>query len=165
MVWLQTATIFEKDMSSDTLDDSPIDNQEIEKIEYSLIYPDDEIIFNVVKAIKFGLSIDKINKLSSIDPWFLMKIKNIIDEESKLKKSKFNVSLISEAKKLGFSDKQIGRCFSLEEHQVRELRKKFGIVPVIKQIDTLAAEWPAKTNYLYLTYGGEYDDISYASRQ
>ncbi len=153
--------IFEMDMDSNTRDYGPTDNQEIEKIEYSLIHPDDEIIFNVVKAIKFGLSIDKINKLSSIDPWFLMKIKNIIDEESKLKKSKFNVSLISEAKKLGFSDKQIGRCFSLQEHQVRELRKKFGIVPVIKQIDTLAAEWPAKTNYLYLTYGGEYDDISY----
>ena len=153
--------IFEMDIGNNTRDDGPIDNQEIEKIEYSLIHPDDEIIFNVVKAIKFGLSIDKINKLSSIDPWFLMKIKNIIDEENKLKKSKFDVSLISEAKKLGFSDKQIGRCFSLQEHQVRELRKKFGIVPVIKQIDTLAAEWPAKTNYLYLTYGGEYDDISY----
>ncbi len=153
--------IFEMDMGNNTRDDGPTDNQEIEKIEYSLIHPDDEIIFNVVKAIKFGLSIDKINKLSSIDPWFLMKIKNIVDEESKLKKSKFDVSLISEAKKLGFSDKQIGRCFSLQEHQVRELRKKFGIVPVIKQIDTLAAEWPAKTNYLYLTYGGEYDDISY----
>ncbi len=155
------SSIFEMDMGNNTRDDGPIDNQEIEKIEYSLIHPDDEIIFNVVKAIKFGLSIDKINKLSSIDPWFLMKIKNIIDEESKLKKSKFDVSLISEAKKLGFSDKQIGRCLSLQEHQVRELRKKFGIVPVIKQIDTLAAEWPAKTNYLYLTYGGEYDDISY----
>ncbi len=153
--------IFEMDMGDNTREGSPTDNQEIEKIEYSLIHPDDEILFNVVKAVKFGFSIDKINKLSSIDPWFLMKIKNIIDEESKLKESKFNVSLISEAKKLGFSDKQIGRCLSLQEHQVRELRKKFGIVPVIKQIDTLAAEWPAKTNYLYLTYGGEYDDISY----
>ena len=154
--------IFETDMNSNTNGNRrQIDNQEIEKIEYSLIHPDDEIIFNIVKAIKFGLSIDKINKLSSVDPWFLMKIKNIVDEESKLKKSNFDVSLISEAKKLGFSDKQIGRCFSLEEHQVRELRKKFGIVPVIKQIDTLAAEWPAKTNYLYLTYAGEYDDILY----
>jgi carbamoyl-phosphate synthase large subunit len=139
----------------------PLDSSILEKIEYSLIHPDDEIIFNIVKAMKIGLSIDRINELSSIDPWFLVKIKNIVDEENKLRKSNFDVSLISEAKKLGFSDKQIGRCLNLEEHQVRNLRKKFGIAPVIKQIDTLAGEWPAKTNYLYLTYGGEYDDISY----
>jgi carbamoyl-phosphate synthase large subunit len=143
-----------------TGDDSSPDTSEIEKIEYSLMHPDDEIIFNIVKAMKVGLSVDRINKLSFVDPWFLVKIKNIVDEEIKLRKSKFDISLISEAKKLGFSDKQIGRCFNLEEHQVRELRKRFGIVPVIKQIDTLAAEWPAKTNYLYLTYGGEYDDVS-----
>jgi carbamoyl-phosphate synthase large subunit len=143
-----------------TGDDPSSDTSEIEKIEYSLMHPDDEIIFNIVKAMKVGLSIDRINKLSFVDPWFLVKIKNIVDEEIKLRKSKFDISLISEAKKLGFSDKQIGRCFNLEEHQVRELRKRFGIVPVIKQIDTLAAEWPAKTNYLYLTYGGEYDDVS-----
>ncbi len=143
-----------------TADDSSPDTSEIEKIEYSLMHPDDEIIFNIVKAMKVGLSVDRINKLSFVDPWFLVKIKNIVDEEIKLRKSKFDISLISEAKKLGFSDKQIGRCFNLEEHQVRELRKRFGIVPVIKQIDTLAAEWPAKTNYLYLTYGGEYDDVS-----
>ncbi len=142
-------------------DDEPSpDTSEIEKVEYSLMNPDDEIIFNIVKAMKIGLSIDRINRLSFVDPWFLVKIKNIVDEEIKLRKSKFDISLISEAKKLGFSDKQIGRCFNLEEHQVRELRKRFGIVPVIKQIDTLAAEWPAKTNYLYLTYGGEYDDVS-----
>jgi carbamoyl-phosphate synthase large subunit len=143
-----------------TDDDPSPDTSEIEKIEYSLMHPDDEIIFNIVKAMKVGLSVDRINKLSFVDPWFLVKIKNIVDEEIKLRKSKFDISLISEAKKLGFSDKQIGRCFNLEEHQVRELRKRFGIVPVIKQIDTLAAEWPAKTNYLYLTYGGEYDDVS-----
>ncbi|MGN6351400.1 MAG: carbamoyl-phosphate synthase (glutamine-hydrolyzing) large subunit [Candidatus Nitrosocosmicus sp.] len=136
-----------------------IDGNEIEKIEYSLTYPDDEILFNIVKAFKAGFSVDKINRLSSVDPWFLVKIKNIVDEESKLRRSQFNVSLISEAKKLGFSDKQIGRCLKLEEHQVRQLRKKFDIFPVVKQIDTLAGEWPAKTNYLYLTYGGEYDDI------
>ena len=136
-----------------------IDGDEIEKIEYSLTYPDDEILFNIVKAFKAGFSVDKINRLSSVDPWFLVKIKNIVDEESKLRRSQFNVSLISEAKKLGFSDKQIGRCLKLEEHQVRQLRKKFDIFPVVKQIDTLAGEWPAKTNYLYLTYGGEYDDI------
>ncbi len=139
------------------------DSSEIEKIEYSLIHPDDEIIFNIVKAMKNGFSIDRICGLSSIDPWFLVKIKNIVDEEHKLRNSKFDISLILEAKKLGFSDKQIGKCFNLDEHQVRKLRKKFGITPVVKQIDTLAGEWPAKTNYLYLTYGGEYDDVSYSN--
>ncbi len=137
----------------------------IEKIEYSLIYPDDEIIFNVVKAIKFGMSIDHISRLSSIDPWFLAKIKNVIDKEEQLKKANLNLSLLREAKKLGFSDKQIGRCWSLNEDQVRELRNKLGILPVIKQIDTLAAEWPAKTNYLYLTYNGIIDDITFAKNQ
>ncbi len=138
-----------------------IDTPVIEKIEYSLIHPDDEIIFNVVKAIKFGFSIDHIYKLSAIDPWFLIKIKNVIDKEEQLKKSAFNMNLLLEAKKIGFSDKQIGKCWSLHEDQVRELRNKLGINPVIKQIDTLAAEWPAKTNYLYLTYNGTFDDISF----
>src|SRR5690606_34537687 len=78
-----------------------------------------------------------------------------------LKKANLNIGLLKEVKKLGFSDKQIGRCWSLSEDQVRELRNKLGILPVIKQIDTLAAEWPAKTNYLYLTYNGSYDDISF----
>ena len=135
-------------------------SSQIEKIEYSLLYPDDEIIFNIVKAFKMGLSVDRINKISSIDPWFLVKIKNIVDKETILKKSSFDVDLIRDAKKLGFSDKQLGRCLTLKENQVRDLRKKFGIVPVIKQIDTLAGEWPARTNYLYLTYGGKYNDIS-----
>ena len=151
--------VLEMDIKNEHLKYNSIESSEIEKIEYSLIHPDDEIIFNIVKAIKIGLSIDKIYKLSSIDPWFLIKIKNIVDEEIKLRKSQFNISLIAEAKKLGFSDRQIGRCFDLDEHQVRQLRKRFGIFPVIKQIDTLAGEWPAKTNYLYLTYGGKYDDI------
>jgi carbamoyl-phosphate synthase large subunit len=151
--------VLDMDIKNEHLKYDSIESSEIEKIENSLIHPDDEIIFNIVKAIKIGLSIDKIYKLSSIDPWFLIKIKNIVDEEIKLRNSQFNISLIAEAKKLGFSDRQIGRCFDLDEHQVRQLRKRFGIFPVIKQIDTLAGEWPAKTNYLYLTYGGKYDDI------
>jgi carbamoyl-phosphate synthase large subunit len=138
-----------------------IETSIIEKIEFSLIHPDDEIIFNVVKAIKFGLSIEHIHKLSAIDPWFLIKIKNVIDKEDQLRNSTFNLNLLREAKKIGFSDKQIGKCWSLNEDQVRELRKKLGITPFVKQIDTLAAEWPAKTNYLYLTYNGTSDDISF----
>jgi carbamoyl-phosphate synthase large subunit len=139
------------------------DTSIIEKVEYSLVHPDDEIIFNVVRAIKYGMSIEHINKLSSIDPWFLVKIKNVVDKEEQLKKTNLNLELLKEAKKLGFSDKQIGRCWNLSEDQVRELRNKLGILPVIKQIDTLAAEWPARTNYLYLTYNGTFDDISFTS--
>jgi carbamoyl-phosphate synthase large subunit len=79
--------------------------------------------------------------------------------EEKLRKSSFDEKIIREAKKLGFSDRQISRCQNLDEMQVRAFRQKFSIKPVVKQIDTLAAEWPAKTNYLYLTYGGTEDDV------
>jgi carbamoyl-phosphate synthase large subunit len=132
---------------------------DMEKIEQALIHPNDEIIFAVVEAMKAGMSIDRINQLSAIDQWFLVKIKNIVDVEAKLRKSSFDEDLIRTAKKMGFSDKQIARCQNLDEMQVRTFREKFGITPVVKQIDTLAAEWPAKTNYLYLTYGGREDDV------
>jgi carbamoyl-phosphate synthase large subunit len=134
----------------------------IEDIEYSLLHPSDNILFDVARAIYSGLSIERINKLSSIDPWFLTKIKNIIEMENKLKDSaaKIDADKIRIAKQLGFSDKQIAYYLNLDEIQLRHLRKTFGIEPVIKQIDTLAAEWPAQTNYLYLTYGGNYNDIT-----
>jgi carbamoyl-phosphate synthase large subunit len=105
------------------------------------------------------MTIDRINQLSAIDPWFLIKIKNIVDMEEKLRNSNLDLDLIKKAKKIGFSDRQIGRCLGLDEFKCREIRQKFGIKPVVKQIDTLSAEWPAKTNYLYMTYGGEVDDI------
>lgn len=134
--------------------------QNTERIEQSLLYPSDEIIFDVVKAIRAGISMQKISTLSAIDTWFLTRIKNIIDIEDKLRFSRFNEDIVKEAKRIGFSDKQLGRCLSMSELQVRRLRQRFGITPVVKQIDTLAAEWPAKTNYLYLTYGGQDDDIA-----
>lgn len=134
----------------------------IEDIEYSLLHPTDNILFDVTRAIYSGLSIERINKLSSIDPWFLIKLKKIIEMENKLKDSaaKIDADKIRIAKQLGFSDKQIAHYLNLDEIQLRHLRKTFGIEPVIKQIDTLAAEWPAQTNYLYLTYGGNYNDIT-----
>jgi carbamoyl-phosphate synthase large subunit len=135
--------------------------EDIERIELALIHPTDEIIFAVVEAIKAGLTIARINQLSSIDPWFLLKIKNIVDMEDNIRRkaNSFDEQLIKNAKKMGFSDKQLARCLNLEEMQVRSLRQKFNIRPVAKQIDTLAAEWPAKTNYLYLSYGGDTDDV------
>jgi carbamoyl-phosphate synthase large subunit len=134
--------------------------EDIERIEQALIHPNDEIIFAVVEAMKVGMTIERIYQLSAVDPWFLTKIKNIVDMEDRLRKSTIvDEDLIRNAKKIGFSDKQIARCQNLDEMQVRSFREKFGIKPVVKQIDTLAAEWPAKTNYLYLTYGGQADDI------
>jgi carbamoyl-phosphate synthase large subunit len=136
---------------------------DIERIEQALLHPNDEIIFHVVEAMKAGMSIERIYQLSFIDPWFLVKIKNIVDMEDQLRKTSFDEGIVKKAKKLGFSDRQIARCQNLDEMQVRAFREKFGIKPVVKQIDTLAAEWPAKTNYLYLTYGGSEDDVKVES--
>lgn len=134
---------------------------DIERIEQSLLQPSDEVVFAVVQAIKAGMEIERIYQLSAIDPWFLTKIKNIVDMEEKLRRAgNFDASLVRSAKKIGFSDRQLARCFNTDEMQVRSLREKFGIRPAVKQIDTLAAEWPAKTNYLYLTYGGDEDDVT-----
>jgi carbamoyl-phosphate synthase large subunit len=96
----------------------------IEDIEYSLLHPTDNILFDVARAIYFGLSIERINKLSSIDPWFLTKIKNIIEMENKLKDSsaRIDANNIKTAKKLGFSDKQIAYYLNLNEIQLRHLR-------------------------------------------
>jgi carbamoyl-phosphate synthase large subunit len=135
------------------------ENGDIETIEQALLHPNDEIVFTIVKAIQAGMSIKVISQLSSIDPWFLARIKNIVHMEDKMRRSNLDEDVIKEAKRIGFSDKQIGRCLDLDELKLRSLRKRFGIKPVVKQIDTLAAEWPAKTNYLYLTYGGQTDDI------
>jgi len=129
--------------------------------------PTDERIFKVVKAIKMGIPISEIYKLSGIDPWFLYKIENIVKMEKRLKelnlKSEEAAEVIREAKQLGFSDRQIANCTGMSEEDIRKFRKRHGILPVVKQIDTLAAEWPARTNYLYLTYHGDEDDIKFES--
>ncbi len=130
-----------------------------EEIEEKLSHHDDEILYNVAIALKMGIPADRIYKLSSIDPWFIQKIQNIVDAETKLKESELDKSLMWEVKKLGFSDKQLARVKEKTPDQVRDLRKKLGVIPSVKQIDTLAAEWPAVTNYLYLTYGGHSNDI------
>ncbi|MFQ5573140.1 MAG: carbamoyl-phosphate synthase (glutamine-hydrolyzing) large subunit, partial [Nitrosopumilaceae archaeon] len=130
-----------------------------EDIENHLAYPDDFILYYVAAALKKGISVDRIYQLSAIDPWFIEKIKNIVDVSAKLKEKLLEKSLLKKAKQFGFSDKQIARATEKEPLEIRKVRKDYGIVPAIKQIDTLAAEWPAKTNYLYLTYGGEKNDL------
>jgi len=139
--------------------------ESIQSLKQALAEPTDERLFKIVKAIKMGIPIEEIYYLSGIDPWFLYKIKNIIEMEKKLKSLDIDSDeapqVIREAKRLGFSDKQIAGCLGKDELAIREWRKRRGIVPVVKQIDTLAAEWPAKTNYLYLTYGGSENDIDF----
>ena len=131
-----------------------------EDIEYKLSHHDDQILYNVAIALKMGISVNRIYKLSAIDPWFIEKIQNIVDTEAKLQESELNESMMWEAKKMGFSDKQIAKSKNKEPDEIRQTRKKLGVIPSVKQIDTLAAEWPAVTNYLYLTYGGNTNDIS-----
>jgi carbamoyl-phosphate synthase large subunit len=134
-----------------------------ETIKDALAHPTDERLFKIVKALKMGISIEEIYRLSGVDPFFLHKIRNIINMEGKLRvlhlRDSAAAETMREAKRLGFSDEQIAVCTGTNEHEVRQFRKTANIIPVIKQIDTLAAEWPAKTNYLYLTYGGDEDDI------
>lgn len=141
----------------------------IELIKKALAEPTDERLFKIVKAIKIGIPIEEIYSLSGIDPWFLYKIKNIIEMEKKLKsldiESEEASEVIKEAKRLGFSDRQIAYYLHTDEVKVRKWRKSKGIVPVVKQVDTLAAEWPAKTNYLYLTYGGDEDDVNFETNK
>lgn len=138
---------------------------DVEDIENHLLNPNDKILYYVAAAIKKGLSTEKIYKLSAIDPWFIQKIRNIVEMEEDLKRQSLTKDLIRSAKQAGFSDVQIGRAQGKDEAEIRKLRKDLGVVPVVKQIDTLAAEWPAKTNYLYMTYGGDENDISVAPEQ
>jgi carbamoyl-phosphate synthase large subunit len=138
-----------------------------ERIRDVLANPTDERLYTIVKALKMGIPIMEIYRLSGVDPFFLYKIQNIINMEAELRELNLGHSsaaeVIREAKRLGFSDEQIATCQSTDESTIRTFRKNANIVPVVKQIDTLAAEWPAKTNYLYLTYGGDEDDIELTS--
>jgi carbamoyl-phosphate synthase large subunit len=143
------------------------DLETVEMIKNDLANPTDERFFKIARALKSQVSVEEIYRLSGIDPFFLHKIVNIIEMEKRLCAADADdagfLTLVREAKRLGFSDEQIGVCLKKDELAIREIRKKAGITPVVKQIDTLAAEWPAKTNYLYLTYGGDEDDIDFAS--
>lgn len=147
---------------------------EIENIDVALREPTDKRVFIISKAMHKGYTVDQIHELTKIDKWFLQKLKHIIDIDEALKScTSINVldkTLLRNAKVYGFTDFQIARAVGLEDemanmHQamlvVRNLRKQYGILPVVKQIDTLAAEYPAQTNYLYMTYSGVSYDISY----
>jgi carbamoyl-phosphate synthase large subunit len=125
--------------------------------------------FRIPQAIRSGLSIDEIYNLSMVDKYFLYKIEHLLELEDKLKTLRVTSPddekfyWIQEAKKFGFSDGQIAYCMKTDHLVIRRLRRRFNIIPVVKQIDTLAAEWPAETNYLYVTYDGSQDDIDFSA--
>lgn len=136
------------------------------EIEEEIVNPTPRRILIVAEALRKGWTVEKISQLSGIDAWFLDKLKNIVDTSKEIKKSKTpDYDLMLEAKKKGFSDKQIGFLTNQEELEIRKLRKKLDIYPCIKQIDTMAAEYPAKTNYLYLTYHGNKNDIEAGNKE
>lgn len=142
-------------------------------IDEELANPTDARIFAIAGAFDKGYSVQKIHDLTKIDHWFLQRLENIHllkEELSKLNgEEEISADLLRAAKQYGFSDFQIGRLTikntSLSHHEkmlkVREYRKKLGILPVVKQIDTLAGEYPAMTNYLYITYNGSENDVAY----
>ena len=154
-----------------------VENKElqIEDIDAALREPTDKRVFIISKAMHKGYTVDQIHDLTKIDKWFLNKLKHIIDIDEELKRKNINTldkQLLREAKVYGFTDFQIARAVGLEEecpnmHKammlVRRLRKGFGILPVVKQIDTLAAEYPAQTNYLYVTYAGVASDVTFSN--
>ncbi len=154
-----------------------IENKElvIEDIDKALKEPTDKRIFIIAKAMAQGYTIDQIYDLTKIDKWFLQKLKNICDIDNRLHQcANINVleaDLLREAKIYGFTDFQVARAMGMEQEMdledatlaVRAKRKQMGILPVVKQIDTLAAEYPAQTNYLYLTYSGVAHDITFES--
>jgi carbamoyl-phosphate synthase large subunit len=123
-------------------------------IKEALQRPTDRRVFIVYRALMEGWSVDRIHRLTKIDRWFLHKIANALEAEQMLRAAqKIDRDLLARAKKLGFSDARIGEFTGLGEMDVRSLREEYRIRPAVKQIDTLAAEYPAKTNYLYMTYG------------
>jgi len=130
--------------------------------------PSHERIFAIPEALKRGYSIEHIHQLTRIDKWFLCKIGNVVALEQHLLESvrtSCSQELLLKAKQFGFSDKQIADLLSLRESDVADLRRRHSVVPCVKQIDTLAGEYPAQTNYLYLTYNGEEDDLAFENRQ
>ncbi len=140
---------------------------EFEDLEKELKSPTDKKMFAIARAIEGGYSLAEIYRLSGVNPWFLHKIKNIITTKEKLEQlscSELSPSLLQEAKKQGFSDNQIALLTGSDELTIRRKRKELGIIPYVKQIDTLAAEYPAKTNYLYLTYHGQEDDLTFQEK-
>ena len=154
-----------------------VENKElvIADVDKALREPTDKRIFVISKAMRAGYTVDQIHELTKIDKWFLYKLENIMQTSKELHEwgnnhiqlSELPKELLYKAKRQGFSDFQVARAIGWQGEMedgilaVRQYRKSLGVLPVVKQIDTLAAEYPAQTNYLYLTYSGVANDVHY----
>lgn len=148
--------------------DDFIKNKSADDIEFELTNPTDERIFLIAKALEMGMDIEKLYQLTKIDKWYLHKIKNIVEMAAKLtpyKNGPCPREIMLSAKKMGFSDRQLANIFNSNEDKVRMNRVNFGIRPYCKKIDTLAGEYPAQTNYIYLTYNASEDDVDFYSQK
>jgi len=152
------------------------DHLRFDNLDRELSEPTEERVFAVVEALKEGYTVDRIYQLSAIDKWFLYKIQHVLELEKSLGESahathnsaqsgraagSFDPVLLTQAKRAGFSDEQIAIISGMTEAKAREERHRLGIRPIVRQIDTLGAEYPALTNYLYLSYHGLQDDIEF----
>lgn len=136
-----------------------VDDEELEQ-------PTDKRMFVLAAALKHGYSVDKLYELTKINRWFLYKMQNIINHQNILESFNYpNVpyKVLLKAKRLGFSDKQIASFVQSTDLVIRKFREEHGITPFVKQIDTVSAEYPAQTNYLYLTYNAISNDLDFPS--
>lgn len=137
-------------------------------LDEELSYPTDERVFAIPLALARGYTVERIHELTHIDKWFLYKIKNVLEVADHIKIYAGGIcprGVLEKAKKTGFSDGQIANILETGEAEVRGMRKNYGLSPFIKQIDTLAAEYPAQTNFLYLTYNGNASDVAASGKQ
>ncbi|KAI4165542.1 MAG: hypothetical protein LQ342_000955 [Letrouitia transgressa] len=143
------------------------DTSALMSIDAELQTPSDQRLFAIANAMHSGYTVDKIWEMTQIDRWFLRKLKGLSDfakQMSSYNSTSVPSGMIRKAKELGFSDQQLANFWSSTEVAVRRLREQAGITPFVKQIDTVAAEFPAFTNYLYLTYNGSEHDIDFNDR-
>lgn len=137
---------------------------QFDKVEVEVAEPTDERIFALIEAFKQGFTVDDLHDLSRIDKWFLQKIKRVVDirnEVASRKLMEVDYDLMREAKRAGFSDEQVGILTGSTESDARNHRRSLHVVPYVRQIDTLGAEYPAQTNYLYMSYHADSDDIRF----
>merc|ERR1719327_918479 len=152
------------DMSISGFEPNGFDRATFEELETALDRANDQRLYALALALERGISVERINKITSIDNWFLYKLKRINDMSEVLRTTTIDTlpaTTLLQAKKSGFSDLQIAARVGSSEREVRALRKSFAISPFVKQIDTMAAEFPAATNYLYMTYNGNEHDLPF----
>ncbi len=140
----------------------PAETRPREAILRDLAAPTPDILFRVLEALRAGISPDVIASTSWIDPWFVEALAEVeeVDGDLRLGRGKFDPERVRRAKELGFSDRAIARATRLDEEEVRRRRLAAGIRPRVRMIDTLAGEWPSPTNYLFITYRGDFDDVA-----